>query len=351
MKKITSLVLAVVMLATMLSVFAVPASAAPNDTQNITVESGKISEFTGSQNAGSVTVYGTMIIKENAVFQMRYVKIEKSGKLIIEKGAILTMTGGYIWCEGALAINGKLNGKSDQLTLSEDFSIGDIGAISGLAFLGKPSGYASSVVQELKRFDCSAINIKDTVYAFANSHKHTYQNGVCVNCGVSGCVLGENNHTYQNYVCTVCGAIDPAHPHSYENSICTICKYKCVHILFDEDTYKCVNCGAFQCDVNGHTFDGGKCTLCNICQCEIKGHSYRNGKCTVCGETCKNEFHNGKYVCPDCGMSFNATATGSVLSEGSLTIICTVAAAVIFGLGGFLLGKKKKKPEDEIHNS
>ena len=38
-------------------------------------------------------------------------------------------------------------------------------------------------------------------------------------------------------------------------------------------------------------------------------------------------------------------STASTLSEGSLVIICTVAAAVVFGLGGFILGtKKKKKP-------
>ena len=39
--------------------------------------------------------------------------------------------------------------------------------------------------------------------------------------------------------------------------------------------------------------------------------------------------------------------TGSTLSEGSLTIIVGIAAAVVFGLGGFILGKaagKKKKP-------
>ena len=37
--------------------------------------------------------------------------------------------------------------------------------------------------------------------------------------------------------------------------------------------------------------------------------------------------------------------TASTLSEGSLVIICTVAVAVVFGLGGFFLGtKKKKKP-------
>ena len=37
-----------------------------------------------------------------------------------------------------------------------------------------------------------------------------------------------------------------------------------------------------------------------------------------------------------------ASRTGSVLSEGSLTVIVGVAAAVIFGLGGFFLGRKKK---------
>ena len=39
---------------------------------------------------------------------------------------------------------------------------------------------------------------------------------------------------------------------------------------------------------------------------------------------------------------------GSTLSEGSLTIIVGVAAAIVFGLGGFLLGTaKKKKPAKE----
>ncbi len=35
--------------------------------------------------------------------------------------------------------------------------------------------------------------------------------------------------------------------------------------------------------------------------------------------------------------------TGSTLSEGNLTIIVGIAAAVVFGLGGFILGTKKKK--------
>ena len=44
---------------------------------------------------------------------------------------------------------------------------------------------------------------------------------------------------------------------------------------------------------------------------------------------------------------YKNNGTGSTLSEGSLTIIVGIAAAVVFGLGGFFIGKavgKKKKP-------
>ena len=40
------------------------------------------------------------------------------------------------------------------------------------------------------------------------------------------------------------------------------------------------------------------------------------------------------------------SGAASTLSEGNMTIVCTVAAAVIFGLGGFILGRKKLKTED-----
>ena len=49
-------------------------------------------------------------------------------------------------------------------------------------------------------------------------------------------------------------------------------------------------------------------------------------------DTCKMNFatNNGGYG-------------GSTLSEGSLTIIVGIAAAVVFGLGGFFIGTKRKK--------
>lgn len=43
------------------------------------------------------------------------------------------------------------------------------------------------------------------------------------------------------------------------------------------------------------------------------------------------------------GIDIPPSSFSSMLSQGSLTIICTVSAAVVFGLGGFFLGTKKKK--------
>ena len=38
--------------------------------------------------------------------------------------------------------------------------------------------------------------------------------------------------------------------------------------------------------------------------------------------------------------------TGTIFSEGSLTIIVGIAAAVIFGLGGFFIGRKSKAAQN-----
>ena len=51
--------------------------------------------------------------------------------------------------------------------------------------------------------------------------------------------------------------------------------------------------------------------------------------------------YNPGYVC-ECGKIAPAGYTGSVLSGGNLTIIVGVAAAVVFGSGGFVLGRKKR---------
>ena len=69
--------------------------------------------------------------------------------------------------------------------------------------------------------------------------------------------------------------------------------------------------------------------------------SYLNGNAVQAG-VCRHQGSDPE-VCKLCGETITG-GEGSILSEGSLTIICTVAAAVVFGLGGFFLGTKKKKP-------
>lgn len=89
-----------------------------------------------------------------------------------------------------------------------------------------------------------------------------------------------------------------------------------------------------------HTFVEG---VCSVCDHHCPHETWDNGVCHICSYACP---HDGN-TCVACGKELHSLgngAIGSALSEGSLTIVCTVAAAVIFGLGGFLLGKKKKKP-------
>ena len=100
---------------------------------------------------------------------------------------------------------------------------------------------------------------------------------------------------------------------------------------------------------------------------EYIDHFFVCGECICCGEKCshangyvnKSEedptrvcrdcrmpcVHQNGYVycCRDCGANMEHLYLGSTLSEGGLTIIVGVAAAVVFGLGGFFLGTKKKK--------
>ncbi len=88
-----------------------------------------------------------------------------------------------------------------------------------------------------------------------------------------------------------------------------------------------------------HTYVDGVCSVCDH-HCP---HEWKDGVCKECGYHCP---HDGN-TCVECGKELHSLgngAIGSTLSNGSLTIICTVAAAVVFGLGGFFIGTKKKKP-------
>ena len=105
-------------------------------------------------------------------------------------------------------------------------------------------------------------------------------------------------------------------------------------ISINDTLHKCSFCGKFE----EHNINNCECSCCNYHR-----HTWKDGKCTLCGTECKNEFHDGVYKCPDCGMQYDTSVTGSVLSEGNLTIIVGVAAFVL-GLGVMFIITKKKKP-------
>ena len=104
--------------------------------------------------------------------------------------------------------------------------------------------------------------------------------------------------------------------------------------------------------IEGCSFDGCVCSAKNG-GCDVYDN---NGTSTVkkCRTTVRGDLGYDAFVGLkelDCFSGWDSRwdgtwhSTGSVLSEGSLTIVVGVAAAVVFGLGGFFIGtKKKKKP-------
>ena len=144
-----------------------------------------------------------------------------------------------------------------------------------------------------------------------------------VNAGtirVAGC--GGGMFKYQQISNSGTGTIIKITEHNFENKVCTHCGKKGCET------------GQFEHDWDAST---GICSFCGFA-CTHDWNA-TTGKCFICGIKCTNTFHEG--VCPDCGMG--AAVTGSILSEGSITIICSVACLAV----GFLIAMfifKKKKP-------
>ena len=89
-----------------------------------------------------------------------------------------------------------------------------------------------------------------------------------------------------------------------------------------------------------------KNSVCTRCGIPCPHETYENGVCAACGHECKNEFHNGAFVCPDCGMEFDPTqgnplVRGSTISEGNLAIITAVAGIAVGMAAMFFIMKKK----------
>lgn len=110
------------------------------------------------------------------------------------------------------------------------------------------------------------------------------------------------------------------------------------------------------CNDGEHLYDENYvCVTCGVTKCTAEGHSIVDGFCELCGKPCEHESEltrlivsAEKVVCPDCDEVLSLTEitktqkTASAFASSNLTIIVGIASAVIFGIGGFIIGKKKK---------
>ena len=117
--------------------------------------------------------------------------------------------------------------------------------------------------------------------------------------------------------------------------------------------------GAVYCNGEWDTVDGGEIFNCSA---QYGGGIFFNSELQVLenaaihkcradesGGAYYTEYPSGDYPTRiiDCTFYDNTPADGntaSVLSEGNMTVVVGIACAVVFGLGGFILGTKKKKP-------
>ena len=280
MKKFASLLMTAVLLATMLCVFAVPASAEEEPTE-IEPDGGVI----------NIDIAGNYIIRgEYVVINLEVV--ESDVTLTIAKGATVTVENSFNNF-GTINVCGTLNltdarEKPNAGTIRIMGCIGGKieGTVNNMPFTDIMFGTITGTVTTYDVHNFENGKCACGTYECMGVAKHNWVNGVCSACNVKGCEIGQLKHNWVNGVCSVC---DKHCDHEWDAATgkCTVCEYVCPH-----DGNTCVECGA--------------------------------------------NIHGGEVV--------QNLGLGSVLSEGSLTLIIGIAALVIGLGGGFLLGKIKKKP-------
>lgn len=270
MKKFVSLLMTAILLAAMLTVFAMPAFA-ENEPTEIEPKSGVI----------LIDIAGNYIIRGEYVVNNLHID-ESDATLTIAKGATVTLKSNFENF-GTINVYGTLN-LTDTTNKSNAGTIRIMGCIGG-----KLEGTVKNIMS-------------GTVTTY---DEHNFENGKCAYCGTYKCKI-TGKHTFVDGKC-VCG------------------------------TYECMG-------VAKHNWVNGVCSVCNK-HCDHEWDA-ATGKCTVCEYVCP---HDGN-TCVECGANIHGgeivqnLGLGSVLSEGSLTLICSVACSVVFLAVGFLLGRKKKKP-------
>ena len=307
MKKFASLLISVVLLATMLTVFAVPASAEAQAipgsklTWELTENGTGLTLTISGEGAMPKELYGTDRPWNNDAGKITAVKIN-SGVTSISGWA-------FAYCT-----------KITSLTISE-----------GVTSIGEKAFYMCSFLKEVK-IPGSVESIG--VFAFEG-------------CGfITTLTLSEGVTSIGEGAFSTCGLKEVTIPKTV-TSIGSEAFIACSSLkeVTIPGTVKSIGFNAFsECDP-ALVIHGTSGTAAEQYANEHYIDFFGNGKCK----------HFARFTCDRCNTHLTRSellkawnsngVTGSTLSEGSLTIICTIAAAVVFGLGGFILGtKKKKKP-------
>ncbi len=154
-------------------------------------------------------------------------------------------------------------------------------------------------------------------------HDEGWRKNICEICGYV-C----HHEVWKGKVCTKCGIC--CEHEAWKNGKCTNCGWECPHIW---EGHNCIKCGQYCAH---EVIENGKCVQCG---CPCQHNAWEDGVCAACGYVCK---HPG-VGCIICGKGMYNRSAGSALSEGNMTIAVGIACAAVFGLGGYLLGKKKKE--------
>ena len=388
MKKFASLLLTVALLATMLTVFAVPASAEedPNfwtedktlsDTQDISDYINALSDVTVAEDA-NITFKDTLILSRgktltvksgatvvfNKPFTFTTLLLEDGASVIFNddisfRGSVTIEGGGTVTCNNELAImdGGTLTVKGGASVIcNKRVTIPD-----GCTLTVK-GGATVTYTDQLNVTENSTVTIEsDGILAIDMNAKQSFT-PVCT-LNVYGILTGScgeieipNIHIFPGGTVDLTG---PANGDFIEllQSECPSAKYE-KDLLTERD----------RLTAHIHLFDkNGTCCseeyLARIrekdCERSSTGHRWRaNGKCSRCGATCEHIWQDGKctvcdYECPHhgsicalCGeerLLPENGAIGSVLSEGSLAII-TAVAGIVVGMAVMFFIMKKKKP-------
>ena len=157
------------------------------------------------------------------------------------------------------------------------------------------------------------------LFTACGGHTHTYENGVCAECGESCAHTGFSDGicvscgsvcrhpSYNGGKCSVCGK--ECRHNEYADGVCADCGKKCTHPAYTDG--RCAECGIIcshpeyvlgVCAECGgrcphEKFEGDRCSVCGkICLHE----SYKDGKCALCGKACAHESFFGG-ACTKCG--------------------------------------------------